>query len=155
MQPSPDQAANPFSVRKRSFHIFDETSSEQAEGLRRWLMRGQNFIVEWLEADADGVMTSVESQHETLVLMPDAGGTIDQQQKPAVTAPAGSICIVPAGPYSLTLQRGGRYCVISSSRDDIDPNRVLNAAAYLDPDPRISPVGTPYLRQTGQGSIQV
>lgn len=155
MQPSPDQTISPFSVRKRSFQIFDETSSEQVGALRRWLMRGQNFIVEWLEADADGETTSVQSKHETLVLMPEAGGTIQLEQKPAVTASAGSICIVPAGPYSIGLQRGGRYCVIASSRDDIDQNEVLNAAAYLDPDPRVNPVGTPYRRQTGHGAVQV
>lgn len=155
MQPSPDQTMSPFSVRKRSFQIFDEASSEQIGALRRWLMQGQNFIVEWLEADADGEIVSVESKYETLVLMPDAGGTIHQEQKPGLTAPAGSICIVPSGRYSVTLQRGGRYCIIASSRSDIDPNKVLNAAAYTDPDPRISPVGVPYRRQTGHGAIQV
>jgi len=155
MQSSPDQTMSPFSVRKRSFQIFDEASSEQVGGLRRWLMRGQNFIVEWLEADADGETTSVQSIHETLVLMPEAGGTIHQEQKPAVTAAAGSICIVPAGPYSITLQRGGRYCVIASSRDDIDLKKVLNAAAYLDPDPRVNPVGKPYRRLTRLDAVQV
>lgn len=155
MQSSPDQTINPFSVRERSFQIFDEASSERAGFLRRWLMRGQNFIVEWIESGSDDEIISVESEYETFVLMPEAGGTIRQAEKPAISALAGSICIVPAGLYSVALERGARYCVIASSRTDINPNDILNAAAYLDPDPRIDTVGTPYRRQTGLGAIQV
>lgn len=155
MQQLIDQEVDRFSVRQRSFHVFDEASSIQAGNVRRWLMRGQNFIVEWVEAATAGQTVTAESEHETLVLLPEVGGAIQQAGKPAVHAAAGAICIVPPGPYSVTLEQAGRCCVIASSRSDVDMNDTVNAPAYADPDPRIVPVGTPYRRHTGQGEIQV
>ncbi|UHL64665.1 hypothetical protein LSG25_01795 [Paralcaligenes sp. KSB-10] len=155
MQQSLDQEVSRFNVRKRSFQIFDETSSKQVGSVQRWLMRGQNFVVEWLEAGVAGETIFVKSEYETLVLMPDTGGTILRAGKPAILAAAGTVCVVPAGPYSIALEQWGRYCVIASSRIDIDLNDVLNAAAYSNPDSRIEPFGTPYRRHTDQGEVQV
>jgi len=155
MPSSADQSNSPYSVRKRSFRLFDDACAEHAGALRRWRMRGQNFLVEWIESDADAETATVNSTHETLVIFTDAGGVIEQADKPAVTARAGSICIVPAGPYSITLERGARCCVIASTRTDFDINDVLNAADYREPDPRVDPVGKPYRRHANPGEIQV
>ncbi|HEY9281768.1 MAG TPA: hypothetical protein VIP51_17010 [Eoetvoesiella sp.] len=155
MQELLNREVDRFSVRKRSFRVFDEASSTQARGARRWLMRGQNFIVEWIEASMAGQTVSVESEYETLLILPEVGGAIQRAGQPAIHAAGHTICIVPAGPYSIVLEQAGRCCVIASSRADIDAHDVLNAQAYADPDPRIEPVGTPYKRLTGHGEIQV
>lgn len=151
----PVQSNSQLSVRKRSFQHFNEACSTQAGSLRRWLMRGQNFLTEWIEASDVKETIAIESEYETLVLMPDTGGEILCQNKPAVQAAAGAACIVPAGAFSLVVEPGGRYAVIASSRVDLDTKEALNAAAYSDPDPRIDPIGTPYRRCIGNGEVQL
>lgn len=150
-----EQDISPFNVRKRSFQIFDDASSTQIGSARRWLMRAQNFIVEWLQVGSTTETIQVESKNETMVLMPDRGGVIHCAGKPAVHAAAGTVCIVPAGPYSIALEQGASYGVIASSRTDINMDDMLNAAAYVPPDPRIDPIRTPYRRQVNQGEVQV
>ncbi|PJX22431.1 hypothetical protein CAP48_16160 [Advenella sp. S44] len=155
MSLSSDQANSELSVRKRSFQHFDEAFSKQVGSLRRWLMRGQNFLMEWIEASDVKETIAIESEYETLVLMPDTGGEILRENKPAVPATAGAACIVPAGAFTLAVEPGGRYAVIASSRVDLDMEEALNAEAYSDPDPRIDPIGTPYRRCVGNGEVQV
>lgn len=155
MQQALDQATSPFSVRKRSFQVFDEASSTQIGSARRWLMRGQNFILEWLQAGTTGETVFVESEYETLVLMPDTGGSILRAGRPAIESPADSVCIVPAGLYSIALEPGGSYAVIASTRKDIDMESMLNATAYANHDDRIEPIGVPYKRCVNPDEVQV
>ncbi len=148
------QTTHPEAVRPRSFEVFHRDTAHAIPGGRRWLMRSQNFIVEGIECDERGTAFSVASSHEILLLLPVAGATIRSEDAriASVDAPGHAVCILPAGRYQIALQTAERCYVLATHRPDLDDNVILNAAAYVQPDPRIAPVGTPYrrIRRTGE-----
>jgi hypothetical protein len=127
---------------------------EAGAGTRRWLARAQNFVVEWIEADAGARAFEVESEHETMVLALTTGVAIDGGGQ-QVRAGARTLSILPPGRFSITPAGAGACTVFASQRGDLSGRRVLNQATYAQPDPRIAPVGAPYQRLKAPGRIEV
>ena len=123
-------------------------------GMRRWLARGQNFFVEWAEADFDGARLQAASGHETMVLVFGQPACIAWEGT-TVQAPARSVCIVPPGGLSVTLDNGGSCAVLASRREDLGNRVALNQADFAEPDPRIKPFTPPFRRQSDTGAIRV
>jgi hypothetical protein len=149
-------------VRHRSFAALHQQPPLLIAGRRHWRMRGQNFIVERVEIDANNAGTtdaafSVESTAEQFLIFPDTAGTVIDSLSGEVLASAAphSVCLLAAGKFSVRLAGAGQCAVLSSQRSDFDLSSVLNAGAYVPPDPRITPAGQPYQRKAGQPRAQV
>lgn len=146
----------PAEVRHRSFAVFDAHEPTLSNGNRHWRMRGQNFIVE--RVASAGRPFTVDSASELLVILPDAPAMIAHAPSGTVVARGdgqGSVCILAAGIYAITVADGGTCAVIASNRGDVGEGDVLNAKAYLAPDPRIVPTGRPFLRRPDVPEVRV
>lgn len=148
--PQSTVAQDRWTVRMPSFAAFANYPPVVKHGNRHHLMRGQNFIVEWIEAGAEGGPFEIESEFEMFVLLPDAGATltgIGAVTLGATVAGRHTLCILPAGQFSVQMSAAGPCAVIASQRSDIDPESILNAETYRTPDPRIDPAGRPFRRR--------
>jgi len=146
-----------WTVRKPSFAAFADHPPVRKDGRNHWLMRGQNFVVEWVEAGAVSGPFEIESAFEMLVLLPDAGATltrIEAGMRQECVAGRHTLCILPAGKFVIQMSEAGPCAIIASQRSDIDPEAVLNADAYRSPDARIDP-GKPYLHKTGKKRSEI
>lgn len=154
-QTSPVAAPPASTVRHRSFAALKAHPPLLISGNRHWRMRGQNFLVELVEAGTNAF--TIDSQAETFLIFPDVGGTvIDSASGDTLAQPgAGSVCVLPAGCFSVRLAGEGSCAVIASQRSDVDAASEINAEAYRVPDPRIQPAGRPYTRQQGDASVRV
>lgn len=141
-------------VRPRGFADFSTTAPELIGGRRHWLMRGQNFWLEWVELPGAAGSFSAESDQELMVFAP--AGTLKISSASGEQAvPAHSVAILAPGRYEFSAGSAAQCAVFASQRGDIGGRRVLQAQAYEKPDPRIVPTGRPYRRKDRSGWIQV
>lgn len=111
--------------------------------------RAQNFLVEWLDVGA-GASHSFRSLHETLLLLDNNGARIVAGTDEA-TAPAHSVCVLPAGDVRLDFVNAGAAVLL---RTDGFEAGALNDTDYAASNARVAPVGKPYIR-IGGPRIQV
>jgi hypothetical protein len=144
-------------VRHRGFADFSTTPPELVDGQHHWLMRAQNFWLEWVELQDAARGFHIESRDELLVIVPAGSVHIEATAggASAVLVPEHSVAILPAGRYRVAGSVASRCAVLASQREDVGQRRVLEESAYQPPDPRIAPTGTPYRRTRGSGVIQV
>ena len=143
-------------VRDRGFADFSTAPPETIRGNRHWLMRGQNFWLEWVELSGEGAAFDAESSHELLVIAPSAGLRVTPASgSQAVDVPAHSVAILAPGRHSVSGAAGARCTILMSQRPDLAGRRVLNAQAYDTPDKRIVPTGMPYRRRQPGGKVEV
>jgi len=135
--------ASDASVREPSLLQLKDFEPDTSGGLRRWVTRGQNFRVDWVEALRAGAGTDIESAFETLLLLPDVPATISQGAT-RIDAGARSVCILPPGRWTVQPKPGGA-CVVLASLAPGQTCGAINEAAYREPDPRIVPMGRPYV----------
>jgi hypothetical protein len=149
-----DQATG---VRERGFADFSTTPPEALGGHNHWLMRGQNFWLEWVELSGSAGSFHVESEDELLLIAHGGALRTDASAgtRPAVQVPGHSVAILPPGRYGIAGEPSARCVVLASHRPDVAGRRVLQAQAYERLDPRIAPTGKPYRRKSTSGTIQV
>ena len=135
-----------------AFH--DEKAHTAARGCKRWLVRSQNFTIEWVEAKEAGAALSVGSEHETMVLVFGAALQI-QREGETRHAPARSVAIVDAGNATLTLEAGGSCAIIASQRTDLPARGALNDELFAEHDARIAPSLPGFRRQGASPGIEV
>jgi hypothetical protein len=114
--------------------------------LSRTRVRGQNFLIEWVEARAGVAPIAFASDDEIMLLSFDTGVTLSGAAAPTEIARR-SLAVLPGGSYRLTFREPGRCCILSTSRRD-DAGTPLNAGSYARPDRRVAPIG-PAWRRTG------
>ncbi len=149
--PNPDTA-----VRDPGFADFSTSPPEEIGGRRHWLMRAQNFWLEWVESPVAGSSFGAASEHELLVIV--AAGQVriaSTAGAEARTVAAHAVAILPRGSYTFIGDTGSTCIVIASQRGDVARRRVLNAAAYDPPDARIVPTGQPHARKRPLDGIEV
>lgn len=112
--------------------------------------RGQNFVVDWVEAGAAPGGWEMASADESLLLLPAAGATLDGEGQ-RVEAPGRAICILPPGRYRVGLAAGGLAIALRSGFAETEAAASLNAHAYAPPDPRVAPVGIAWQRSGTPG----
>lgn len=144
-------------IRDRGFADFSTTPPEIIGGHRHWLMRGQNFWLEWVEFSAHPGGFSAESEHELMVIAPAGTLRIGSAAAglPAVSVPAHSVAILAPGRYEISGDASALCAVFASQRADLGQRRVLESHTYENPDPRIDPTGTPYRRKQSGAAVQV
>jgi len=121
--------------------------------LSRTRVRGQNFLIEWVEARAGVAPIAFASDDEIMLLSFDTGVTLSGAAAPTEIARR-SLAVLPGGSYQMTFRDPGRYCILSTSRRD-DTGLPLNAGSYARPDPRVAPVGPAWRRSGDPNAIQV
>lgn len=129
---------------------FHEASDESSGGCRRWLVRSQNFVIEWIEAVHDGARIAIASDTEMMVLVLSSPLTVECDSETR-TASTRSVVIVEAGKATLEMQAGGRCAVLASHRSDLVERPVLNDALFEFPDARIT-AALPGFRRKGPWS---
>lgn len=138
----------------RELGIIEFHRHSPGPGTRHWLVRSQNFFVEWAEAGRVGSTLQAASSHETMVLVFGHAARVTWQGK-TVQAPPRSACIVPAGGLSVDLDPGGSSAVLASQRDDLGQRLALNQADFTQADPRVQPFTPPFCRLADAGAIRV
>ena len=146
-------------IRHRGFADFGGLDPELRDGNRHWLMRAQNFWLEWIEMAHDPVSAGFEvhSLFESMLLVLNAAVRVvpaDPGRAPAQAA-AHSLCILPPGCHAVSAAAGAVCVSIASARSDLAGRRCLGQEAYVERDPRICPTGQPYRRHAGDGVIRV
>src|SRR5215218_7339258 len=113
-------------------------------------VRGQNFLVEWVDA-RPGAPLAISSRDETMLILFDTAGSISGGGQ-TVDAPRRSLAVLPPGSHTVTFTEAGRACVLSTDR----PNGgAVNAASYAAPNPSVVPVGQAFARTRDATRIQL
>lgn len=130
-------------VREANFCILG--GPPEVDGLRHRRGRGQNFLVDWIEArDAPGEC-ALHSTDEILLLLPSAGAALAAGAQ-RLEAPGRAICILPPGHVRVALGAGGLAIALRTGCANSDVAASLNAGAYAPSNPRVAPVGPAWTR---------
>jgi hypothetical protein len=137
-----NQAETPFEMPDSAECVIlsDPPTIEDGGRLRGWYVRGQNFVVNHVSADAGAVLSRDDQPDEYMVLLPDPGTTISvgtPGETQTVTGP--SLIIVPPGPSSLTVQDPARLTRLFTARSTDLITRCANAAGYRQPKANLPP----------------
>ncbi|HEV2575084.1 MAG TPA: hypothetical protein VGU72_25345 [Beijerinckiaceae bacterium] len=141
-------------IRNGELIDFQTVETAAKGGLRHSQGRGQNFIVEFIKADAGSSAWTIESAYEAMVLLPDVGARFTGVNE-TVSVKARSLVILPAGKVSVQLAGAGTCCILTSNAGEPVSGKVENAATYAARDERVAPFGTPYRRLSDPQSIRV
>jgi hypothetical protein len=134
-------------VRPPSLVVFAEAVAARQPGVRISRARGQNFLVDWIAAEA-GAAFLAESAAEAMLLLP-AGGARIEGPSGALDVPGRRVCILPPGAHCIAAEAGGVMVLLRSAAPAAEYATAANAAAYDPPDPRVAAPGAPWRRQGG------
>jgi hypothetical protein len=164
--------AAPEPVRERGFGDFSTLPPDVRGGKRQWLMRAQNFTVEWVEFGDEATPFEFASEFETLllavrgtlqVLAPsplraegrgEGRSATDAADSPT-NVPPDAFAIVPAGHHAVRAGAGASCVLIASQRGDLAGRNVIAAEGYAKPDARIAPTGQPFRRAQPTSRVEV
>lgn len=147
--------STPFqTMSEPSFVWFDSDVLAPGDGPRRWLARGQNFFVEWIEATTAGQRVRIASEFE-IILLPLGAAVALTSDTEEIEAPARSVCVIPAGILWITLASDSRCAVLCSSRSGPDAGVPLNSERYQAIDTRIVPSTPAWARREGGQKVDV
>jgi hypothetical protein len=127
-----------------------ETASESPLVSR--YVRGQSFLIEWLDAKANAPALQLSSDDETILMTFDASARI--AGRVSETGVAGrTVVVLPAGDFQIYLGPG-RAAVLSTSRKGVSAS-ALNAASYGKRDERVSPLEGAWNRRNDAKELQI
>ncbi len=120
------------------FHSEPPTPTEG--GGRSWSSRGQNYVLDYVEAKAADLMV-YDSDVEHVLIVPDDGGDLSitfDGQKVRVTEAA--VIVLPRGTAEVATRRSMRFIRLADIRDARGAARAVNNASYQRADPRVAGV---------------
>lgn len=123
------------------------------DGVRRSKARAQNFSVESIETEKDGLSVSHASEFESFVLFPFVGATISTAHGHA-KALANSAVILPIGQAELRLDAPGT-CYVLTPLDAEGDEHALNRAIYARRNSAVAPIGPLHRRLNDDRSVRV
>jgi mannose-6-phosphate isomerase-like protein (cupin superfamily) len=103
-----------------------------------------HFVVAWSEVTT-GARLRHAAGRESFVVLPDAGVEFVAGGTP-VSAPAHSICILPAGESTIVARRAGTVIRLIDAAPAEVIARAVNAPSYEAPRDDLRPIGTPFRR---------
>jgi hypothetical protein len=141
----------PDGVKRRADLVSLNDTASDSPLVSRYV-RGQNFLIEWLDAKANAPALLLSSDDETILLTLDAGAKIAGSV--SETSIAGrTVVVLPAGDFQIYLEPG-RAAVLSTSRKGISAS-ALNAGSYAKRDERVSPLEKAWERRNGSKELQI
>lgn len=136
---SPAKTATEFAPAEYA-RFYDMPPQEADETKRQWYARGQNFIVSYVEAQADAEFVRTDQLDEYVVLQPDATTAVQISAGEETTyVPGNSIAFVPPGSSIVRVKRPGRLLLLWTTRSDDLCARCVNASSYTAAHPNIPP----------------
>jgi hypothetical protein len=121
--------------------FYELAPATGAGGEQTWYARGQNFVVSYTTADAGAALTREDQPDEYMLLLLDATTRVDiTTSSEHVSVDGNTLVIVPPGPSSVAVARGGRLVRVFSARSGDLADTCLNSAAYANQHPGVSPL---------------
>lgn len=96
---------------------------------KTWLLRGQNFVLAWSQANAGASFKRAAQADEYAVLLPKAGAVIEWNGA-KTEVPGWSLAFVPAGDSTVTLPDGGPMTRLFTVRSADLAGLCSNAGGY-------------------------
>ena len=119
--------------------FYADPPSDEGPGGKTWLTRGQNFLVAYTAAAADGVLARAEQPDEYVLLLPNGGmGVTLDWNGQSVAISGNSITFVPAGRSSVRARAQGEIVRIFTTKASDLAARCSNAESYAEPHPNVS-----------------
>jgi len=147
-------ANDPHIVRPRSFAIMPKQTSPTTDGITHWRMRGQNFFAEYVICPGAPQSFECVSEQEMLLILPDCAAILRRAGRSTRQVAGHSVCILPAGRWSIQLATAGHCAVLATSRPDQTATAWSNHSDYAVSDARIRPI-TGYRRATPLEDVEV
>lgn len=117
----------------------DPPVEDDANG-RAWYTRGQDLLVNYIEAAPGATFARSGQIDEYMIVLPDDDTPYEVTANGETrTGPGYQLVIVPPGDSQVTLPRGGRVVRLFSTQSDDLNAKCANAATYAEPDPSIPP----------------
>lgn len=113
---------------QEAYFYRDSPQSEDADG-KTWLLRGNNFVLAWTEANAGAQLARHDQADEYAVILPAAGAEIEWNGT-TTQVPGWSVAFVPAGDSTVTLKDGGQVTRLFTTRSSDLAEQCANARAY-------------------------
>jgi len=123
------------------FGLFDRLApAESSKDARCWYLRGQNFVLNYIEAQAGACFARHAQPDEYALIVPDAemALAVDTGDE-SVEVSGGSVVFVPPGYSVVRSKAAGRIVRLVTSRSTDMMAKALNAEAYRDARPEIPP----------------
>jgi len=154
MKNAPLPANDPQMVRQRSFGILPRPNPSATTDMTHWRMRGQNFFAEYVACPGTPQAFECVSEQELLLILPDSAAALSAAGRSTRQVAGHSVCILPAGRWSIRLATSGQCAVLATSRPDQPTSAWLNHSDYAVADARIRPI-TGYRRHTPLQDVEV
>jgi hypothetical protein len=120
-------------------YYSDPPVEDDANG-RGWYTRGQNVLVNWIEARPEATFSRVGQVDEYMIVLPDDATPYEATAgAQSVRGDGFQLLIVPPGDSRIHLPHGGRLVRLFSTQSPDLNAKCANAAAYKQPDPSHPP----------------
>lgn len=121
--------------------FYELPPQEEAEVLRGWYARGQNFLVNHVEAAAGAVLARAAQPDEYVLLLPDAATQVEiEAGGERHRLDGNSLAFIPPGDSRVTVTAPGRLVRLFTTRAADLAARAVNAASYAEPHPNVAPL---------------
>jgi mannose-6-phosphate isomerase-like protein (cupin superfamily) len=123
------------------YGLFDRTPPAEADAQgRSWYLRGQNFVLNYIEAVEGGRFPRHAQPDEYALILPDPNMAIEVSAGgETVAVRGGSVVFVPAGYSLVRATAAGRIVRLLTARSADLAAKCANAESYREPHPNIPP----------------
>ncbi len=138
---SPARQSYASTATPASFGLFyqDKPAEEDAGG-KAWYIRGQNLLVNYIEARPGAAFSRKGQKDEYMIIVPDEETPYEVSAMGETRAGNGyQMIIVPPGDSTITLPNGGRITRLFSTQSPDLNEKCANKETYAVPDPNIPP----------------
>jgi hypothetical protein len=137
---APKAVTGPFTPAQYA-KFYETPPQEEMGGARTWYARGRNFIVAYSEVKPGSVFTRSGQPDEYVLMLPDRGMTVEVTAGAETRTVDGySLAFIPPGDSRITVKAEGRIVRLFTPRSADLAAKCSNAAAFVEPDPRIPPL---------------
>lgn len=134
-QKKPLTAHNPCQIGR----FYEDAPQIVEGGTKTWLIRGQNFIIGYCQAEAGATFTRASQPDEYVVLSPDPGMSVEiTSEKGSGPLPGYSLAFVPPGRSTVTARSKGRIIFMYTPRSADLVEKCANGRTFT-PDPNVPP----------------
>lgn len=138
--PAAKPTATAFAAAEYGRFYESPPQEDSAQG-RSWYLRGQNFVLHYMEAQADAALVREDQADEYALMLPDAGSEVRIEAGGQVETVAGSnLAFVPPGTSIVTVVKPGRIVRLVTTRAADLVAKCANEEAYREAHPNIPPL---------------
>ena len=131
---SPPQSGTTTTPASYGRFYQDAPVDDDANG-RAWFTRGQNLIVNWIEAKPGATFSRTAQDDEYMIVVPDDDTPYEMTANgESMRGEGHQLLIVPPGDSRISLRNGGRIVRLFSTQSPDLCAKCANAATYAQPD---------------------